>query len=149
MSFLCLSGIEITIMDGLTVPTNGRCYLDNLPSRRRQMSALLFSLVIMLFLLSFQSTDQTDYDFAVKNGINPCNMSLGTTRYACNTDGGNPLPNLLALMSLTALFAGMIRIVAIDRTHLLSSIPLLLKRLLLAALKYRSNYMDDVPVRYS
>ncbi|WP_156172295.1 hypothetical protein [Paenibacillus dauci] len=122
--------------------------MDNLPSRRRQMSALLFSLVMLLFCLPFQSTDETDYDFAVTNGINPCNMSFGTARYACNTDDGNPLPNLPALMSLTALFAGMTRIVAIDRTHLLSSIPLLLKRLLLAALKYRSNYMDDVPVRY-
>ena len=113
------------------------------------MSALLFSLIMLLFCLPFQSTDETDYDFAVTNGINPCNMSFGTARYVCNTDDGNPLPNLPALMSLTALFAGMTRIVAIDRTHLLSSIPLLLKRLLLAALKYRSNYMDDLPVRYS
>ncbi|MEW4372000.1 hypothetical protein [Paenibacillus kandeliae] len=117
--------------------------MDHLPSRRRQMSALVFSLILLLFCLPFQSADETDYDFAVTNGINPGNMSWSAPRHAPNSNDGNDVPDLTGGISLSVLFAGWTLLPIIGRTHLLSCIPLLLKRLLLASLKYRSNYMDQ------
>lgn len=107
------------------------------------MSALVFSLILLLFCLPFQSADETDYDFAVTNGINPGSSKFSLPRYSVNANDGNDVPNPAPAILLAVFFANQILVTAIDRTHLLSSIPLLLKRLLLAALKYRSNYMDD------
>lgn len=134
-----------------TLPSysNGRCYLDTLPARRRMMSAVLMSLIMLLFCMPFQSTDEEDYNFAVTTGIYPGKMTYGSARYAGNVDGGSNVPTLPPVMTLAAYFAILVRYVriSISPTHLLSFIPLLLKRLLLAELKYRSNYMDTVSVR--
>ncbi|MGV7118626.1 hypothetical protein PQ456_20755 [Paenibacillus kyungheensis] len=123
--------------------------MDTLPARRRMMSAVLMSLIMLLFCMPFQSADEEDYDFAVTTGIYPGKMTYGSSRYANNVDGGCRVPTLPPVMTLAAYFAILIRYVnrSFSPTHLLSFIPLLLKRLLLEALKYRSNYMDTASVR--
>ncbi len=102
------------------------------------MSAFAFGLIIFMFYVPFQSVDETDYDFAVTNGITPGASSSGHARFV--HDGGDT-PEPSGGISLSVIFS-LVLLSALDRTHLLSCIPLLLKRLLLAALKYRSNYMD-------
>lgn len=108
------------------------------------MSAVLMSLIMLLFCMPFQSADEEDYDFAVTTGIYPGKMTYGSARYAGNPNEGTIVPTLPPVMTLAAYFAILVRYVNVSfsPTHLLSFIPLLMKRLLLEALKYRSNYMD-------
>ncbi len=103
------------------------------------MSAFAFGLIMFLFCVPFQSADETDYDFAITNGIAPGAFSSGHARFMHDGSGDTPEPS--AGISLCVIFS-LVLLSAQGRTHLLSCIPLLLKRLLLAALKYRSNYME-------
>ncbi|WP_322906326.1 hypothetical protein [Paenibacillus campi] len=106
------------------------------------MSAFAFGLIMFLFCMPFQSADETDYDYAVTNGIAPGALSLGHARFVHD---GNDTPEPSGGIALSVMFS-LVLLSALDRTHLLSCIPLLLKRLLLAALKYRSNYMDTLQI---